>query len=135
MARYIRYLAATDPSPFGLVALEYLKGLLRIGRVRLASMTGGLHEAPWISYAQLLVTPMEGDYVNVVCCDPSRWTWVQKVAMPERTVGGNLVLPGEVASGWQELYTEGAHNVLISGRFPHKISRRWPAGARWPTRP
>jgi len=131
MTRFIRYLAATDLSPIGLIALEYLRGLLRIGPVRLASMTGGLQDAAWQPYAQLLATPMDGDFVNVVCCDPSRWTWLQKVQMPKRTLDGKLVLPGEVASGWQELYTEGVHNVLIAGeKYPHKLSLEQATTAR-----
>lgn len=115
-ARYIRYLAATeDSTPTGKLALEYLKGLLALRvPIRLGSMTGGL-SGQWEHYAQLLVSPMNGDLVNVVCCDHSRWTWEQRVPMPKRTPNGELVLPGQIARGWQELYTVGVHNVLITG--------------------
>lgn len=122
--RFIRYLATTDDRyPIGALALEYLKGLLRIAPVRLGSMTGGL-SGRWEAYAQLLVTPMEGDFVNVVCCEPSRWTWEQEVPMPKRLKNGELVLSDEVASGRQELYTQGVHNVLLTNeRFEHRLSR------------
>jgi len=111
--RYIRYLAATDDSFVGRLALEYLMGILRIAPVRLGSMTGGL-SGRWESYAQLLTSSMDGDFTNVVCCDPSRWSWVQNVPMLKRLPSGALVLPGEVASGRQELYTEGVRNVLLT---------------------
>lgn len=129
MTRFIRYLAATDDYPTGALALEYLKGLLRIAQVRVGSMTGGLF-GKWEAYAQLLTTPMAGDFVNVVCCDPSRWTWEQKVPMPKRLTNERYVLSGEVATGWQELYTEGVHNVLLTNeRYEHKLTAHQKATA------
>jgi hypothetical protein len=129
VTRFIRYLAATDDYPTGALALEYLKGLLRIAPVRVGSMTGGLF-GKWEAYSQLLTTPMAGDFVNVVCCDPSRWTWEQKVPMPKRLTSGELVLSGEVATGWQELYTEGVHNALLTDeRFEHKLTAHQKATA------
>lgn len=121
--RYIRYLAATDASPIGVLALEYLKGLLRIGQVRVGSLSGGL-QGPWESYFPLLATAMDGDYVNVVCCDPSRWTWVQEVPMPTRLPNGDLVVSAEVATGRQELYTVGVHNVLLTNESYHPANPR-----------
>jgi hypothetical protein len=121
--RLIRYLAATDDTPTGALALEYLKALLRIAPVRVGSMSGGL-SGKWEVYTQLLVTPMQGDFVNVVCCDPARWSWEQKVPMPKRLTNGELVLSGEVATGRQELYTEGCRNVLLTDeRYEHKLTR------------
>lgn len=113
--RFIRYFAATDNSPIGMVALGYLSGLLRIAPVRVGSMTGGM-SGRWEHYSLLLATPMDGDYVNVVCCAPERWTWEQWVEMPERTptAGGTV----SVAKGRQELYTAGKHNVLIAMGYP-----------------
>ncbi len=118
----IRYLAATDPSPIGTLALAYLKGLLRIAPVRLGSMTGGL-VGQWEAFGQLLVTPMDGELVNVVCCDPGRWTWVQNVPMPKRLRSGETVMSAEVASGQQELYTDGLRNVLLTNeRAPSRLT-------------
>ena len=114
MTRIIRYLAATDSSPVGMLALGYLSGLLRIGRVRIGSMTGGL-SGRWEHYAQLLATPMTDDYVNVVCCAPERWIWEQRVPMPTRMADGSVKDTGEVASARQELYTAGKHNVIMIG--------------------
>jgi hypothetical protein len=116
MRRYVRYFAATDSTPIGHVALDYLKSLLRVAPVRVASLSGGM-TGPWEHYAALMVTQMNGPFVNVVCCDPSRWTWVQSVPMPRRLVDGTLDL-SESASGRQELYTQGVRNVLITGADP-----------------
>jgi hypothetical protein len=115
--RFIRYLAATDSSPIGMLALGYLSGLLRIAPVRVGSMTGGM-TGRWEHYAQLLATPMDGDFVNVVCCAPERWTWEQRVVMPTRRPDGTVDPAGEVTSARQELYTESKRNVLIVGSHP-----------------
>jgi hypothetical protein len=115
--RFIRYLAATDSSPIGMLALGYLSGLLRIAPVRVGSMTGGV-TGRWEHYAQLLATPMDGDFVNVVCCAPERWTWEQRVVMPTRRPDGTVDPAFRVASARQELYTEGKRNVLLPGHYP-----------------
>jgi hypothetical protein len=117
MPRFIRYLAATDSSPIGMLALGYLSGLLRIAPVRVGSMTGGL-SGRWEHYAQLLATPMTEDYVNVVCCAPEQWVWEQRVTMPTRHPDGTVDPTGEVISGRQEIYTEGKHNVLLTMECP-----------------
>ncbi len=110
---YVRYLASTDESPIGLLALEYLKAFLRLSlRVRVGSVSGGL-AGRWEAYGQLLATPMVGSFVNVVCCHPSRWIWTQRVPMQSRKPDGTLVFDGDVAEGLQELRTEGVRNVLI----------------------
>lgn len=111
--RFIRYLAATDSSPIGMLALGYLSGLLRIAPVRVGSMTGGV-SGRWEHYARLLATPMGEDFVNVVCCAPERWVWDQRVTMPKRTPDGTPDPAGEVTSARQELYTAGVRNVLIA---------------------
>jgi len=116
--RFIRYLATTDSSPIGMVALGYLSGLLRIAPVRVGSMTGGSMSGRWEHYSQLLATPMTEDYVNVVCCAPERWVWEQRVTMPRRRPDGTMDPAGEVTSGRQELYTEGKRNILIADHFP-----------------
>jgi hypothetical protein len=110
----IRYLAATDGSAISLVALEYLKAFLKLRmHVRVGSVTGP-PQGRWEHYSQLLVTPMSGPFVNVVCCDPNRWVWTQRVPMPVRTTDGELEFKGEVAEGVQELRTEGVRNVLLT---------------------
>jgi hypothetical protein len=110
MASAIRYLAATDDSHIGMLALGYLSGLLRIGRVRVGSMTGGM-AGRWALYAQLLTTPIDDDFVNVVCCAPDRWTWTQRVPMPTKRPDGSWGT--ESAIGRQELYTAGHRNVIV----------------------
>lgn len=114
--RFIRYLAATDSSPIGMLALGYLSGLLRIAPVRVGSMTGGM-TGRWEHYAQLLATPMDGEFVNVVCCAPERWVWEQRVVMPKRMPDGTVDPIGETTSARQELYTAGVRNVLVVGFF------------------
>jgi hypothetical protein len=65
----------------------------------------------------LLATPT-GDYVNIVCADPARWTWLQTIPTCQRAplpsedpsgIGG-----GEPVTGRIELYTAGVRNVLIA---------------------
>lgn len=113
---YIRYLAATDDSPFGRLALEYLKSLLRIARVRVGSMTGGGMDGAWEHYASLLGTPMAGGFINVVCCDPRRWTWVQRVHMAQRQSDGTFV--NDVIEQRIEVHTTGVRNVLLALNAP-----------------
>jgi len=110
----IRYLTATDTSPIALVGLEYLKGFLRLRiPVRVVSMTGP-PVGRWEAYSPLLAAPMAvavmSSFVNVVCCDPSRWAWQQRV--PMTTADG--VFTGEVVEGMQELWTAGVRNVLLT---------------------
>lgn len=122
----IRYFAATDTTDIGLLALEYLKGILRCHLpTRVASMTG-TPEGKWEPYSALLTTPLATPFVNVVCCDPTRWVWTQKVEVPTRQPDGTIT--SEVAAGAQELWTEGVHNVLITtwdvlvGCRPHQFA-------------
>src|SRR6185369_14286380 len=84
---YIRLFAATDESSLGLTALEYTRSLMRIAPVRLITTTGQLL-GRWAALQSLLNSPMAGSWVNVVACDPARWTWVQTIPMPNRDVAG-----------------------------------------------
>lgn len=115
MSRFIRYFAQTDDSPTGRLALEYLRALVRLAPVRIATMSGGL-SGLWVHYAVLLGTPMTDLWVNAVCCPPARWSWVQKVQMPKMQDG--RVVGTEVASERQELYTAGTHNLLLASEAP-----------------
>ena len=108
---YIRLLATTDGSAIGALGLEYLKSLLRCAPVRLYSVTGGL-SGGWERFSTLLSTPMAGPFVNVVCCAPGRWVWVQTVQMPNKD--GTLT----PASERMELYTVGVRNVLLTDYIP-----------------
>jgi len=114
-------MAATDTSPAGILALAYLPALLRIAPVRVGSISGGL-SGRWEGYAALLGTPLATEYVNVVCCAPDRWTWVQRVTIPNRPVNG-VPQPAEVAEKRQELYTSGVRNVLLTQVPPAPLTR------------
>lgn len=124
---FIRYFADTSDSPLGVAALEYMRSMMRVLPVRLVSVSGPL-SGRWVGYTQLLITPMLGDFVNCVCCDPSRWTWMEKVPASSRPVdvaelveGDNvLTIPvhNEVMSGRVELYTHGKRNVLFAAVPP-----------------
>lgn len=112
---YIRYFATTDPqSPVSKVALEYLKSLIRIAPVRVidpARMMPGIPDGEWARYAGLFATPMIGPMINVVCTEPSRWTWMHKIAAPKENKAGSKT---EEISGRLELYTAGVRNVLFT---------------------
>jgi hypothetical protein len=105
---YLRYMAATDGSPASSVAWEYLCLFMRIHpRIRVASVSAGGMRGRWEMAMPLLSTPMVGPFVNVVCCDPSRWTWVQTCSMP------NPDGSSSDAVARMGLYTVGVKNVLI----------------------
>jgi hypothetical protein len=118
---FIRYMADTGTTPLGRLALEYLPALMQIAPVRLGSMSGDGLECScaacsggsrgrcftprgWMVMATLLTTPIQGDFINVVCCDPKRWRWVMTM-----NVGR-----GERASTPVDLYTAGHRNVLLT---------------------
>lgn len=118
---YVRYLADTSHparSPMGRYALDYLKAVLEMRPVipvRIGTVTGSL-EGSWDACAGLLMTPMEGRLINVVCCYPERWTWVQRV--PFRR--GSVVDEDDDADAARvELWTAAAaRNVLIAPLMP-----------------
>lgn len=120
---FIRYFADTTGSALSEAALEYMRAFLRLAPVRLVSVTGALGGVRWPGYAKLLTTPMVGSFANAVCCDPSRWTWIERVPMGESAVdhtaigaGKDLEIPHapEVAKGRVELYTAGVRNILFA---------------------
>ena len=122
---YIRYFADTSDSALGSAALEYLRGLIRIAPVRLVTLSGAV-AGRWCGYEQLLGTPMFGELINCVCCDPSRWIWRHQVPMTDRPVSAGDLAPGdmiapavtEVATQTAELYTHGSRNVLFAAVPP-----------------
>jgi hypothetical protein len=127
----VRYLAQTDDTPVGQMALAYLKGILqaRVAPVRLVSIAGPLQDGPWMHYASLLVTPMvPGGYVNVVCCSPARWVWEQRTPMTRRLPDGNVAI--ETATQWRELYTQGVRNVLLTNA-PLPLPERQQQTTHW----
>jgi hypothetical protein len=115
----IRYFADTSNSETGRIARGYLNSLLRSRQlVRLLSVGAPLDlDGPWAPYAALLMTPLSPAFVNVVCCHPSRWSWTQRVAMPNLSSGGEVASVTH-ASGRVELYTRGVRNVLLTTEPP-----------------
>lgn len=103
-----RYLAATDGSPMGRLALEWLPTLLRIGMVRVATLTGE-YVGGWERYTDLMTSPIGDAWVNVVCAPVSRWTWVQHIPV------GNPDGTESAALERVELWTAGVKNVLLAG--------------------
>jgi hypothetical protein len=127
---FIRLFADTTGSALSYYALEYMRSMMRTAPVRLASVTGVL-AGRWQAYGQLLATPMLGHFVNVVCCDPSRWTWIEKVPAGERAVDHReigddkeIAIPAtaETISGRVELYTAGHRNLLFAVAPPRSSS-------------
>ena len=126
---FIRYFADTSGSQLGVHALEYMRSFMRVLPVRLVSVSGFL-DGRWMGYEPLLATPMVGRFINCVCCDPSRWTWTEQVAMQKRPMdlGGigpgarnvDLTIPAtaDTARGRMELYTEGVRNILFAPAPP-----------------
>lgn len=114
--KFIRYMAATDASPVGLIALEYLRSLLRIAPVRVVSMSGGVLDGPWEYYAATMATPIGPSFVNVVCCAPVRWSFVHATHIPVMLEG--KVVGSERVEQRIELYTQGVRNVLIMAQGP-----------------
>lgn len=123
---YIRYFATTDNSAIGALALELCKSMLKVAPVRLVTMTSVLVDE-WLNFARLTTTPMVGSFVNVVACDPSRWTWTQRVPMPDKdTWQVGIQNPGEMlptppqpvkveyATSRASLYTADVRNVLYA---------------------
>jgi hypothetical protein len=105
---YIRFFATTDDSTIGRAALGYVKALHRIAPVRLISISGGLVIGGWRGVAALLGTPMDGPMLlNAWCCDRSRWTWVQKAAIPRHG------MPPEVIDQRMSLWTTGVRNAAF----------------------
>ncbi len=79
---FIRYFARTDETEIGRAAVAYCKALIATGMpIRLVS--AGLAEVQldergrsssiWSPHRDLLTTPMDGDYVNVVCGNVADW--------------------------------------------------------------
>lgn len=120
---FIRFLADTSDTPLGRAALEYCKSLCRIAPVRVVSLVGGLY-GPWLPYGELAFTPMDGVYVNAVCCHPSKWVMHLEVPMLEQDIDletgpiGDPSRPAEVASGTVELRTAGVRNVMFVATPP-----------------
>lgn len=117
---YIRYWATTTASSqVSSIALAYLRSLIRIAPVRVidpARMGPAVVEGEWARYANLFDTPMVGSMINVVCTQPSRWTWMQKISAPK--TDDPACKEFEEIYGRAELYTEGVRNVLIVATRP-----------------
>jgi len=79
---YIRYFARTDDSDLGRAAAAYCDALVATGApIRLVSTRvaelqpdrNGRVTSLWDRHRNLLITPMDGDYANVVCGEPADW--------------------------------------------------------------
>lgn len=118
---FIRYFACTDGSAIGALALELAKSMEKIAPVRVVAMSGVLVDA-WLDHAHLTMTPMVGSYVNVVACDPSRWTWELRVPMPTNDAWQSAIADTkvqgmgkvEIASERRNLYTADVRNILFA---------------------
>lgn len=79
---FIRYFARTDESGLGRAAAAYCDALVetklpvRLVSTRVAEIQldrQGRSSSVWDRHRQLLVTPMDGGFVNVVCGEPADW--------------------------------------------------------------
>lgn len=79
---YIRYFARTDESGLGRAAAAFCDVLVATGipvrlvSTRVAELQVDKHGnslSVWDRHRQLLITPMDGRFVNVVCGDPNDW--------------------------------------------------------------
>lgn len=79
---FVRFFARTDDSELGRAAATYCDHLVATGLpVRLVSTrvaelqldARGRGGGIWDRFRGLLVTPMEGDYINAVCGEPTDW--------------------------------------------------------------
>lgn len=117
---YIRYFAATTDDLVGRAARLYMRSLVQYAPVRLISMTGML-EGAWDRFTANLITPLAPPWINVVCADPARWTWLHQVAMPKHDANpvdaGDVPIEG-IARERVELYTPGVHNILFATVMP-----------------
>lgn len=122
---YIRCFATTDGSAMGVLALELCKAMERIAPVRAVSMSGVL-VGRWLSRADLTMTAMVGSFANVVACDPGRWTWTQRIPMPQHNAWQSAMTDSqvkglgkvEVAEARKSLYTANVRNVLYALAVP-----------------
>lgn len=79
---FLRYFARTDESELGRAAAQYCELLVATGipvrlvPTRVAELqldTRGRGGGAWDRFRNLLITPMVGKYVNLVCSEP--WDW------------------------------------------------------------
>lgn len=119
----LRYLAQTDETDVGIVALEYLKSLLGVGQVLLRPIASSITvetAGKWAPYTPLLQTAACTPYVNIVCGAPHLWSWVQRVQMSKYSPTGEF-LSRDTADARIELYTEGVRNVLLVASPPPTV--------------
>lgn len=97
-AALVRYFCSVDDTACGKLSLAYADAFSGMGlTVRIiATRMGALAErttdgAPWHRHRAAFLTPILGQYINVVCGDPS---------------------------DWKRLYTVGVKNVLITDKAP-----------------
>lgn len=78
----IRFFASVDDSDIGKAAFAYCESLVNLGcRIRLLAATvanlqfddKGRSGTPWGKFRSLLMTPVNGPFVNLVCTEPEYW--------------------------------------------------------------
>ncbi len=88
---YIRYFARTDESSLGRAAAAYCAVLRNTGLpVRLCSTRvaelqldrAGKSTSVWDKHRDLLITPMNGSFVNVICGEPADWLRFHTPSVP-----------------------------------------------------
>jgi hypothetical protein len=124
----IRYFAEVSGTATGKVARVWAERLHATGRpVRLISATSAADlTREWKPFVGLMSTPMQPEFINVVCCNPNNWTWVVKVgevpdAKTQRIAPGSAVMP--VLERLQ-LYTAKVRNVLLVPPGAHLTGNR-----------
>jgi hypothetical protein len=79
---FIRYFARTDDSDLGIAAAAYCDALVatgapvRVVSTRVAELQldkRGRSSSAWDRHRDLLITPMIGNYANVICGEPADW--------------------------------------------------------------
>lgn len=122
---FIRFFCETDGrSPTSELGWNFMRRMIRIRQVLVASLTSPQMGGRWVGYESLRITPQVGSFVNVVCAQPERWTWLAKVPAPTTDITAHELAAGddatvEMVSARMELWTAKVRNVLIAQEAPH----------------
>lgn len=91
---FIRYFASIDNSYAGAIALAHLDALREVTDkpIKLIGVGGAvqfsaLSFSGWKRHADLIGTPIEKEYINVVCTESMRWAtlYTNKIVRPSRS--------------------------------------------------
>ena len=108
-------MVTADDSAIGILALAYLPALIRIAPVRLVDPRVPIFalRGAWERYSRCLMTPMQGSFVNVVCTEPERWAWTQRIAAPVKPRDGREVATLEAVDNDGEVIEESVETEVI----------------------